>query len=95
MESVGTVEMGYSDKGKSSLMSYNGVEGRETYWCVFQPSTKPVRVNSPIVGAESSLRTARTTTSSSLTPTSPKYRIEPLTPIVSGSWAGSSKNHWD
>ena len=42
------------------------------------------------MGADSSVRTARTTTSSRLTPKSPKYRIEPSTPIVSGSFPALS-----
>lgn len=51
----------------------------------FQPSTKPVRVISPIVGAEISVRMAKRTGSSSLTPKSSRYFIEPSTPTESGS----------
>lgn len=40
------------------------VEGRGAYRNRFQPSTKPERVSSPIVGAASSVRMARTTGSS-------------------------------
>lgn len=47
-------------------------------------------MSSPMVGAESSVRMARTTTSSRLTPNSPRYCIEPSTPIVSGSFFGLS-----
>lgn len=65
----------------------------ETYWIFFHPPTKPSRVSSPIVGAESSVRIARTTTSSSLTPRSPRYRMVPSTPITSTSWLSGSK-YW-
>lgn len=51
---------------------------------------KPSRVSSPIVGALSSVRTARTVASSSLTPRSPRYLIVPSTPILSGSSDTSS-----
>ena len=49
------------------------------------PSINPFRLISPMVGAEISVRMASTTTSSSSTPIALRYRIEPSTPIVSGS----------
>lgn len=82
---VGAVHS-FSDHGKKNLVSYRA------HWCVFQPLTKPSRVSSPIVGADNSVRTASTTTSSRLTPKSPRYRIEPSTPIASGSFAALSVN---
>ena len=61
-----------------------------THRFLTQPSMKGLRENSPIVGALSSVSTARTTTSSSLTWRSPRYFIEPSTPILSGSSFGLS-----
>ena len=68
------------------------ISGHEipTHRFLIQPSMKGPRENSPIVGALSSVSTARTTTSSSLTCKSPRYFIEPSTPILSGSSLGLS-----
>lgn len=47
-------------------------------------------MNAPMEGAESSVRTARTMTSSNFTPRSFKYFMEPSIPMASGSFAGLS-----
>lgn len=72
-------------------------DGGDGWWWVgglyrngFQPWTKPSRFISPIVGTDNSVRTTRQATSSSLTPRSVRYRIDPSMPIVSGSLIGSS-----
>lgn len=67
--------------------------GGETYLTDFQPSTNPLRLNRPIVGALARYATASITVSSGPTPKSSQYSIVPSIVVTSAFFGSTTPPH--